>query len=132
MQSPPSGYPRVSPYLLYEDAEAAIRYLSETFGFGLRHMQTGGAGRLHAELLLGEDGLVMLGQAGERFSSPRKLGITPSSMVHVYVAEVAALHDRAVKAGADVTALEVSPANDRRFTAEDPEGQLWVFAQRLG
>jgi len=132
MQSPPSGYPRVSPYLLYEDAEAAIRYLSETFGFELRHTQTGGAGRLHAELLLGEDGLVMLGQAGERFSSPRKLGITPSSMVHVYVAEVAALHDRAVKAGADVTALEVSPANDRRFTAEDPEGQLWVFAQRLG
>jgi len=42
MQSPPSGYPRVSPYLLYEDAEAAIRYLSETFGFELRHTQTGG------------------------------------------------------------------------------------------
>jgi uncharacterized glyoxalase superfamily protein PhnB len=132
MQNPPAGYPRVSPYLLYEDAESAIQYLSETFGFQVRHTQTGGAGRLHAELLLGDDGLVMLGQAGEAFSSPRTLGMYPPSMVHVYVNDVDALHDRGVEAGAEITALEVSPANDRRFTAEDPEGQIWVFAQRLG
>ncbi len=131
MQNPPPGYPRVSPYLLYEDAEAAIGYLSLTFGFEVRHTQVGGAGRLHAELLLGDDGLVMLGQAGEAFSSPRTLGTSPPSMVHVYVNDVEALHVRAVDAGADVTGLEVSPANDRRFTAEDPEGQIWVFAQRM-
>jgi uncharacterized glyoxalase superfamily protein PhnB len=70
MQDPPPGYPRVSPYLLYEDAEGAIAYLSEVFEFEIRHRQIGGAGRLHAELLLGSDGLVMLGQAGEGFSSP--------------------------------------------------------------
>jgi uncharacterized glyoxalase superfamily protein PhnB len=131
MQNPPPGYPRVSPYLLYEDAEAAIRYLSESFGFELRHTQTGGAGRLHAELLLGTDGLVMVGQAGEGFSSPRTLGTSSPSMVHVYVDDVDALHGRAVGAGAEVTGLEVSAANDRRFTAEDPEGQIWVFAQRV-
>jgi len=131
MANPPAGYPRVSPYLLYEDAAAAVDYLHRTFGFELRHSEIGGAGRMHNELLLGDDGLVMLGQAGEGFSSPRTLGTFPPSMIHVYVDDVEALHRRAMDAGADMTDLELSPAGDRRFTATDPEGQLWVFAQRI-
>ena len=131
MPNPPPGYPRISPYLLYEDAVAAVEYLQESFGFKLRRSQTGAAGRTHNELLLGDDGLVMLGQAGESFSSPRTLGAFPPSMIHVYVDEVEALHKRATDAGAEVTDLELSPAGDRRFTATDPEGQLWVFAERV-
>ena len=84
------------------------------------------------ELVLGDDGLVMLGQAGEGFSSPRTLDAFPPSMIHVYVDDVEVLHTRATDAGAEVTDLETSPAGDRRFTATDPEGQLWVFAQRIG
>jgi len=53
-------------------------------------------------------------------------------MIHVYVDDVTALHKCATEAGAEVTELELSPAADRRFTATDPEGQLWVFAQRVG
>jgi uncharacterized glyoxalase superfamily protein PhnB len=131
MSNPPPGYPRISPYLLYEDAEAAVEYLQETFGFELRLSQIGAAGRTHNELLLGDDGLVMLGQAGEGFSSPRTLDSFPPSMIHVYVDDVEALHARAKGAEADVTDLELSPAGDRRFTATDPEGQLWVFAERV-
>jgi uncharacterized glyoxalase superfamily protein PhnB len=131
MSNPPPGYPRVSPYLLYEDAAAAEAYLQEKFGFELRLSQVGGAGRSHNELLLGDDGLVMLGQAGEGFSSPRTLGSFPPSMVHVYVDDVESLHARAKDAGAEVTELELSPVGDRRFTATDPEGQLWAFAQRV-
>jgi uncharacterized glyoxalase superfamily protein PhnB len=131
MSNPPSGYPRVSPYLLYEDAAAAVEYLQEKFGFELRLSEIGGAGRSHNELLLGDDGLVMLGQAGEGFASPRTLGSFPPSMVHVYVDDVDGLHTRAKDAGAEVTELELSPVGDRRFTASDPEGQLWVFAQRV-
>ena len=59
------------------------------------------------------------------------LGVFASVMVHLYVDEVEALHARARAAGADVPDLELSPAGDRRFTAEDPEGQVWVFAQRV-
>jgi uncharacterized glyoxalase superfamily protein PhnB len=129
--NPPPGYQRVSPYLLYEDAAAAVAYLEKSFGFELRHSETGAAGRSHNELVLGEDGLVMLGQAGEGFSSPRTLDAFPPSMIHVYVDDVEALHLRATGAGADVTDLELSPAGDRRFTATDPEGQMWVFAQRV-
>lgn len=86
---------------------------------------------MHAELLLGNDGLVMLGQAWDGFQSPRTLGQYPSSMVHVYVDDVEALHARARQAGAEITELELSPVGDRRFTATDPEGQVWVFAQRV-
>jgi uncharacterized glyoxalase superfamily protein PhnB len=91
----------------------------------------GAAGRTHHELVFGDEGLVMLGQMGPAFRSPRSLGIDPASMVHVYVADVDALYQRARSAGAEVTDLETSPAGDRRFTATDPEGHLWVFAQRL-
>jgi uncharacterized glyoxalase superfamily protein PhnB len=131
MRNPPPGYQTVSPYLLYEDAPRVIEYLKETFGFEERLSQTGGAGRTHTELVLGDDGLVMLGQAGNGFSSPRTLGVYPPSMVHVYVNDVDALHERAKGAGADVTDLEMASIGDRRFTATDPEGQLWVFAQRV-
>jgi len=131
MTNPPPGYPRVSPYLLYEDAPAAVEFLQKTFGFELRLSQIGAAGRTHNELLLGDDGLVMLGQAGEGFSSPRTLDSFPPSMIHVYVDDVEALHARAKDAGAEVTDLELSPAGDHRFTATDPEGQIWVFAERV-
>jgi PhnB protein len=131
MTNPPPGYLRVSPYLLYEDAAAAVEFLQQTFGFELRLSQIGAAGRTHNELLLGDDGLVMLGQAGEGFSSPRTLGSFPPSMIHVYVDDVEALQARAKDAGAEVTDLELSPAGDRRFTATDPEGQIWVLAQRV-
>ena len=131
VKNPPPGYTRVSPYLLYENASGAIEYLKETFGFQQRRAETGGGGRMHAELLLGEDGLVMLGQAWDGFSSPRTLGQYPPSMTHVYVDDVEALHARAQQAGAEITELELSPAGDRRFTATDPEGHVWVFAQRV-
>jgi len=129
--NPPPGYQTVSPYLLYENAERVIEYLTTTFGFEKRLSQTGAAGRTHHELVLGADGLVMLGQAGESFRSPRSLGTQPSSMVHVYVRDVDALHQRAKAAGAEVTELETAPVGDRRFTATDPEGQIWVFSQRI-
>jgi PhnB protein len=132
VQNPPPGYQTVSPYLLYEDAPRIIEFLTSAFGFVERLSQVGAAGRTHTELLLGDDGLVMLGQAGEGFSSPRTLGTSPPSLVHVYVDGVEALHERAKAAGAEVTELELSPVGDRRFTATDPEGQVWVFAQRVG
>ena len=131
MQNPPPGYERVTPYVLYEDLERAIEFLRETYGFEERHSATGAAGRKHAELVLGGDALVMAGQAGESFKSPRTLGIFPPVMIHLYVDDVEALHEQARAAGADVPDLELSPAGDRRFTAEDPEGQMWVFAQRV-
>jgi PhnB protein len=131
MRNPPPGYQTVSPYLLYEDAPRVIEHLKLAFGFVERLSQTGAAGRTHTELVLGDDGLVMIGQAWDGFSSPRSLGAHPPSLIHVYVSDVDALHERAKSARAEVTDLEMAPVGDRRFTATDPEGQVWVFAQRV-
>jgi uncharacterized glyoxalase superfamily protein PhnB len=130
--APPPGYQTVAPYLLYEDASTAIAYLVATFGFVERREETGAAGRNHHELVLGDDGLVMLGQAWPDFRSARALGHHPSSMVHVYVEDVEALHERAKAAGAEVSDLETAPVGDKRFSATDPEGQVWYFSQRVG
>ena len=130
--APPQGYQTISPYLLYEDADRVVAWLTGGFGFVERRVTTGAAGRNHHELLLGEDGLVMLGQMGSSFRSARSAGVDAPVMVHVYVADVDALRERATAAGAAVTEMEVSPAGERRFTATDPEGIPWVFAQRVG
>jgi uncharacterized glyoxalase superfamily protein PhnB len=47
------------------------------------------------------------------------------------VNDVDALHEHAKGAGADSSDLKMSPVGDRRFTATDPEGQVWEFAQRV-
>jgi len=129
--APPEGYETVSPYLLYEDAERAVAWL-KSLGFVERRTSVGAAGRSHFELVFGDDGLVMLGQMGPSFRSARTLGIDPPMMVHVYVADVVAVHESAKAMGADVADLELSPAGDKRFTTTDPEGISWVFAQRVG
>jgi PhnB protein len=132
MANLPDGYTRVTPYLLYEDAAAAIEHLTRVLGFTVRHTATGAAGRMHAELVLGDDdALVMLGQAGVTYESPARAGYQPPVMIHVYVDDAQELHERAAAQEANVSELDGSPQGDRRFTATDPEGQVWVFAQRL-
>lgn len=131
MKNPPPGYTTVAPYLLYEDAAGAIAHLESAYGFRVRRSQTGAAGRMHAELVIGEDGLVMLGQAGPSFKSPRALDVNPPAMIHVYIDDVDALYERAKGQGAELSEMEDAPVGDRRFTATDPEGQIWVFAQRM-
>jgi len=128
--APPAGYQTVSPYLLYEVAARTAAWL-ESLGFVDRRQAIGAAGRTHYELVFGDDGLVMLGQMSSTFRSARTLGFDAPVMVHVYVSDVEGLHERARRVGAEVTDLELSPAGDRRFTATDPEGIGWVFAQRL-
>jgi hypothetical protein len=72
---------------------------------------------MHRELLLGDDGLVMIGQAGDSFKSPSRLEAYPSVLVHFYVDDVDALHERARAAGADVSDLR----RHRRETGGSPQ-----------
>ena len=56
---------RVVPYLLYEDAGAAMDWLIRVFGFTerVRDRQSNGTVR-HGELLTGNGGVIMLGSPG--------------------------------------------------------------------
>jgi uncharacterized glyoxalase superfamily protein PhnB len=121
----------ITPYLLYEDAAAAIDWLSRAFGFEEQLRFTDEAGTVtHAELKLG-DGAIYLGHPGPGYRSPRRLG-TSSHLVHVYVDDVEAHLAGAVAAGATVPeGLQDTPYGDRRYDTEDLEGQRWSFAQRM-
>jgi uncharacterized glyoxalase superfamily protein PhnB len=121
----------VTPYLLYEDVAAAIDWLGRAFGFEERLRFADEEGTVtHAELALG-DGVLYLGHPGPGYRSPKHVG-SSSHLVHVYVDDVDAHHAHAVEAGATIhLEPEDTPYGDRRYDAEDLEGQRWSFAQRL-
>ncbi len=94
VENPPSGSPRISPYLLYEDATAAVEWLTEAFGFENRERLTDASGAVnHAELGL-DGGIVMLGQPGADYQNPSHSGHR-HSQVYVYVDDVDAHFERA-------------------------------------
>jgi PhnB protein len=120
----------ITPYLLYEDVGAALLFLSKAFGFKEKLRYTGEAGYVnHAEMRLG-DGKIFLGDPGEQYRNPKKVGETVS--IYVLVDDVDAHYERAKAAGA---AIDEEPADqvygERRYSAVDPEGHRWFFAQPI-
>lgn len=130
-KNPPEGYTRITPYLLYEDVDAALAFLERAFGFETRMRIPGPDGRTsHAEAELA-GGAVMMGQPGPDYRGPRHRG-GPTVLVHVYVDDVDAHCARAREAGATiVTPLEDRFYGDRVYQAEDPEGHRWWFATHV-
>lgn len=129
--SPPPGYPRISPYLNYEDTGAMLDWLCRAFGLVERHALRGSDGKVtHAEMML-EDGVVMMGTPGPDYRNPRNLGHSTQSL-YVYVDDVDAHCRRARAAGAEIIEEPSDqPYGDRRYGAMDPEGHRWYFASRI-
>jgi len=128
----PEG-PRVTPYLLYGDVEAALAFLAKAFGieeYGERF--TGEDGRVnHAAVKIGKDGVIMMGCPGPEYKNPKALGNSTQSL-YIYVEDVDAHFERAKRAGAKIL-NEPSDQfyGDRRYGAEDPEGHQWYFATHV-
>lgn len=129
---PAAGYPRVAPYLLYEDVDAALGWLAAAFGFTERLRQADSDGTVrHAELHVGEDALVMLGQPAGAYRNPAQAGWN-TALVHVMVDDVDAHCARARDAGATILQEPADQAyGHRRYDCHDPEGHLWSFAHPL-
>ena len=76
-------------FLTYDDAPAALDWLTEAFGFERTQVDEGSNGKVaHAEMRF-EDGLVMLGSAAPndlRLKTPRELGAVNAG-VYVIVDE---------------------------------------------
>ena len=121
----------VTPYLLYEDGEAAIEFLTKAFGFREKMRSAGEAGGFHAELEIAPaGGLVYLGQPADGFRNPSVVGKT--SFVYAVVDDVDDHYARAKAAGAQV----VSEPKDqsygyRHYGCTDPQGHEWWFAQPI-
>ena len=123
--------PQVVPYLLYEDAGAAMDWLIRVFGFAerVRDQQSDGTVR-HGELLVGDGGVIMLGSPGEGFAGPAKLGEV-TQLQCITVTGLLAHRERAQAAGADVSGISVRAGRGHSYTVDDPEGHRWYFSEPL-
>ncbi|GIJ79624.1 Uncharacterized conserved protein PhnB, glyoxalase superfamily [Micromonospora phaseoli] len=126
--------PTVAPYIAYQNPAKAIEWLVNTFGFTTLGVFDDGAGNVyHAELRIGEHGLIMINPAndGLRLGEPLALGAaTAGTFVRVETdTEVDDIHGRAVAAGAEILlAPESKPHDSYEFTCRDPQGHVWTFA----
>ena len=122
--------PRVIPYLRYEDATEAVAWLARAFGLRQQSPMKDTNGKVtHAQMWLGEDGLVLLGSPPPPYRNPKHLGQATQSL-YVYVDDVDAHCEQARKCGARIIEEPTdAPYGDRRYGAEDPEGHLWYFAK---
>lgn len=131
VQNPPEGQNRVTPYLLYEDASSALKFLVDAFGLEERAVYKNDDGRVaHAEMIF-EGETIMLGEPGGDFKSPARTGGSPV-LIHLYVDDVDKHLEVAKAAGAKVTSeIADQDYGDRSYGAEDPEGHQWYFAQHV-
>ncbi|MGW7330183.1 VOC family protein [Streptomyces sp. NPDC054840] len=123
-----AGVPSICPTLVYRDAKAAIRLLTEAFGFSQVAVYEGEDGSvLHAELAYG-NGMVMLGSSGRGGVFDKAMEGAGPSGVYVVVDDVDAHHRRAVEHGAEIV-MEPTDQDygSRDYTARDAEGNVWSF-----
>ena len=133
-QSRPEGRPQMSPTLFYDDPAAAIDWLVKAFGFDVQLLIKAPDGAIaHSELTLGDGLIIVGGTAGlEAWTSPKSLGGAVTQSLYVYVDDVDGHCERAQAAGAKVfRELETQDYGDRVYGAEDCEGHLWFFGQRI-
>ena len=123
--------PQVVPYLLYADAGAATDWLIKVFAFTERARDKNSDGTVrHAELLLDNGGVIMLGSPGPGFPGPAKLGEV-TQLQCITIADLPAHRDRAQAAGANVSEIGIRANRAHSYTVDDPEGHRWYFSEPL-
>ena len=132
----PDDYPRVMPYLCINGAATAIDFYSEVFGAKERMRMPGPPGQPdsigHAEIEIG-DSVIMLSDEFPDMGSkgPSHYGGSPVGL-SVYVEDVDAAFERAVKLGAKVLRpVENQFYGDRSGQFEDPFGHTWYVATHV-
>ena len=129
----PEGYATPVPYLVVDDAEAAIEYYKKAFGAKERTRMAMPDGKIgHAELEIGQS-IIMLSDPFPHASTrpPKELGGTTAS-IFLFSEDVDAVVKRAVDAGATVT-MEVADQfwGDRFGSITDPFGHSWGIATHV-
>ncbi|MFJ6717026.1 MULTISPECIES: VOC family protein [unclassified Streptomyces] len=123
-----AGVPSIVPTLLYRDAKAAIRQLTEAFGFTQVAVYEGESGSvMHAELSYG-NGAVMLGSKGRGGVFDKAMADGGPVGVYVVVDDVDAHHRRAAEHGVEIV-MEPTDQDygSRDYMARDAEGNIWSF-----
>ena len=124
--------PTVWPAFRARDARALIRFLVDAFGFEETVVHGEGDVVAHAELTWPEGGGVMLGSVREAADDAWP-AVPGTAACYVVTADPAAVHARAVDAGATIVReLSTTDHGSKEFAARDPEGNLWSFGTYAG
>lgn len=123
--NPPEGYQTITPYLIVHRPEDLIKFLEDAFGAEEKVRFTTSKGSIaHSEVALG-DSLIMIGEANA--SNPA----TPSN-INVYVKDVDATFEKAVKAGGSSVS---DPADkvygERTGVVKDSTGNQWWISTQI-
>lgn len=123
----PNGYNSASPYLIVDGAEAAIDFLKRVLHAAeLRRFDDENGRIIHAEIRI-DDTVVMIADA----APPDWPAV--ASHVHLYVEDVDAVYEKAVREGATPVQKPVKKDDeDKRGGFRDPAGTTWWVATRVG
>ena len=123
----PQGMHSVTPHLICAGAAKAIEFYKQAFGAVEQARLPGPDGRLmHASVKIGDSQVMLVDEMPEWGAlGPKSLKGSPVT-IHLYVDDVDAVVERAVKAGAKVT-MPVADQfwGDRYGKLEDPFGHHW-------
>ncbi len=123
----------ITPYLHVDGAADAIDFYTRVFGATERMRMAAPDGKIgHAELTIGSSMIMLSDEYPEMDAAgPKTVGGTPVT-IHVYVADVDATYDRAVKTGAkSLRPVENQFYGDRTGQFEDPFGHRWSVATHI-
>ena len=128
----PEGYHSVTPYLVVDDASAAIDFYKKAFGAEEKFRMPMGERIGHAELLIGDSHIMLADEFPDMgHLGPKNRGGTTVSLM-VYVDDVDSRFRQALDAGAkQVRPLENQFWGDRMGTLEDPFGHVWSLATHV-
>jgi PhnB protein len=119
----------VRPYLIVDDANAAIDFYADAFdGVELERHATPAGGVGHAKIRIGDTIL----EVGEHPSARGRVALpVPGIGLRLYVPDVDATYRRALAAGATGTEPTERPPGTRSATVYDPFGLTWWLAARI-
>ena len=128
----PDGYHSVTPYLVVDDAAAAIRFYEQALGAKEKFRLPMGDRIGHAEMLIGDSHIMLADEFPEMgHLGPKSRGGTTVSLM-VYVEDVDKAFSQALDAGAtEVKPLENQFWGDRMGTLTDPFGHMWSLASTV-
>jgi len=129
----PDGYHTVTPYLILDDAAAALEFYKKAFGATELMRMEGPGGKIgHAELKIGDSPIMLADEVPEMgYRGPRSIGGTAVSIL-LYVGDVDQVFARAVSAGArEIRPVQDQFYGDRSGTLEDPFGHVWSIATHV-
>jgi len=125
----PEGYHSVTPYLIVDDAKAAIEFYKQAFGATEKFRLPMGDRIGHAEIRIG-DSFVMLADEFPDMGhlGPKARGGTTVSLM-IYVEDVDRAFKQAIEAGGKAERpVENQFWGDRMGTLTDPFGHKWSLA----